>query len=513
MTDFIKKNTILRTGSVFFSLFFMMNCKIYSDNGLYVKYPQHVVSEKDIKLLYDITSYDYNLKRRIIKQQIFDAILQQIHNAETFIVMDFFLWNDWEGKLDTGAIHRRLSSELADALIKKKKKQPLIRIVCLTDQINRIYGTDDPPFYEKLMQADIDIVFTDLSMLHDTNKIYSWPAKVMAPAFQLFRWADGRCVSNPFDREPKKVKLSQIFSLLHFKANHRKVVVTDSKANLIATISSFNPADGSSAHSNLGIQIRGRPALDALKSELCCIRWSAKNNGLLNNDRSHFESSFSFIWEKAAQNIPVNNHLNEEKAVAQLVTEGKIKEKILEMFNRTSKGDKARISLFYLSDIKVIKAIVQAAKRGLITEIILDPNRDAFGRKKNGIPNRAVAAILMKHSKNGSIKVRWADTHGEQFHLKAASITNGKNGKYELICGSANWTRRNIGNFNMETDIYLENASQTVSEYNHLFDSLWTNADGLSYTVNYEVYAIKGFQLFNKKVLYFIQESTGLGTF
>ena len=65
----------------------------------------------------------------------------------------------------------------------------------------------------------------------------------------------------------------------------------------------------------------------------------------------------------------------------------------------------------------MIQALIAAAKRGVAVRVILDPNKDAFGRTKNGIPNRSVATELAAAS-DGAIKVRWFRTHGEQFHSK-----------------------------------------------------------------------------------------------
>ncbi len=50
--------------------------------------------------------------------------------------------------------------------------------------------------------------------------------------------------------------------------------------------------------------------------------------------------------------------------------------------------------MFYLSERQIIKALIAAQQRGVQVRVLLDPNKDAFGREKNGIPNRQVAAEL-----------------------------------------------------------------------------------------------------------------------
>src|SRR6185369_17305668 len=84
-------------------------------------------------------------------------------------------------------------------------------------------------------------------------------------------------------------------------------------------------------------------------------------------------------------------------------------------------GDAIDVAMFYLSERDVVRALISAAKRGVSVRVILDPNKDAFGRTKNGIPNRSVATELAAAS-DGAIKVRWFRTHGEQFHSKLVAM-------------------------------------------------------------------------------------------
>lgn len=68
--------------------------------------------------------------------------------------------------------------------------------------------------------------------------------------------------------------------------------------------------------------------------------------------------------------------------------------------------------MFYFSDRDIINALTNAADRGVNIKILMDPNKDAFGRTKDGTPNRQVASELHKHG----IKIRWCNTYGEQCH-------------------------------------------------------------------------------------------------
>ena len=111
-------------------------------------------------------------------------------------------------------------------------------------------------------------------------------------------------------------------------------------------------------------------------------------------------------------------------------------------------------------------------------------------RAKNGIPNRPVASELVAAS-DGAIHVRWYRTHGEQFHTKLVMVYGPE--RLWLTLGSANFTRRNLADYNLEANVAIEvprsaPLAQQVLEY---FDTLWSNraALGIEYTADFGVYA------------------------
>jgi phosphatidylserine/phosphatidylglycerophosphate/cardiolipin synthase-like enzyme len=167
--------------------------------------------------------------------------------------------------------------------------------------------------------------------------------------------------------------------------------------------------------------------------------------------------------------------------------------------------------MFYISDRKVIDALIDAAGRGVRVRLILDPNKDAFGHEKNGIPNRPVASELVAAS-GGAIHVRWYRTHGEQFHTKLVMVYGLE--RLWMSVGSANLTRRNIGDYNLEADVVVETARASplgaqVLEY---FETLWANRAGIGieYTADFGAYADPTQANY---WLYRLMESTGLSTF
>jgi phosphatidylserine/phosphatidylglycerophosphate/cardiolipin synthase-like enzyme len=167
------------------------------------------------------------------------------------------------------------------------------------------------------------------------------------------------------------------------------------------------------------------------------------------------------------------------------------------------------MAMFYLSHRDIVKALLAAAGRGASVRLILDANRDAFGREKNGVPNRPVARELVEKS-NGAVQVRWYDTHGEQFHTKMTVVRRATTTRVSL--GSSNLTRRNIDDLNLEAnlEVVMPTSSPldlTLSDY---FDRLWSNRDGASYTLPYQAFEDHS-RL--KTVQYRVMEATGLSTF
>ncbi|MBW7895417.1 MAG: hypothetical protein H3C27_09915, partial [Opitutaceae bacterium] len=138
---------------------------------------------------------------------------------------------------------------------------------------------------------------------------------------------------------------------------------------------------------------------------------------------------------------------------------------------------------------------------------LLDQNRDAFGYAKDGVPNKPVAAELTAAHPN--ITVRWYDTRGEQFHAKAVLVHRADRGL--LLAGSANLTRRNLADLNLETNLVLDAPADfpALTAARDWFDSLWHSRIGPA-TLPYAAGADDSLL---RRWKYRVQEATGLGTF
>jgi hypothetical protein len=452
--------------------------------------PSLAVAASEVRFLKDLT-YANPQGTVIHEQQIFDEVFSIIDSAETFIVADFFLFNDLMGA--ESAVYRPLSRQLADRLLAKKRAQPQLTILLITDPINEVYGGVKSQVLEELRGAGIDVVVTNLVRLRDSNPLYSpwWR--------MLVQWwgneADEGSMPNPFDTGPSKITLRSWLALANFKANHRKLVVADhASGTLNGLITSANPHDGSSAHSNVAVRFTGDLAKHLVDSELAIARFSGWNG---------------HVYASAKEPAAIGD--NSQAVNVSYITEQGVRDHLLSAIHGTRNGDAVRIATFYISDRKVIDALLAASNRGVGVQLILDANRDAFGRTKDGVPNRPVANELVTKS-GGKIEVRWYRTHGEQFHTKLAFIT--RSDRLIASVGSANLTRRNIGNYNLEANVAMEMSAALplAGEMLGYFNRLWNNEGptGTEYTAPFGAYQDTDRAKYWR---YRLMEATGLSTF
>jgi HKD family nuclease len=283
--------------------------------------------------------------------------------------------------------------------------------------------------------------------------------------------------------------------LLNFKANHRKVVLTDYNQNgdsgFSTLVTSANPHDGSSAHSNVAIRVDNALWQDVLKTETAVAELSGRTLVL----------PAEITQTTIAQ-------ANENTLAVQLLTEEAIKQRILSEINALKAGDSLDIAMFYLAERDVVHALRQADERGATLRLLLDPNKDAFGREKGGVPNRQVAHELMSES-SGNTTVRWCYTTGEQCHSKMLLFSSGTT--TILIQGSANLTRRNIDGFNLETNLVIvgDSATDSFIKARQFFSQQWNNEQDRQASVAYSEYADTSYL---KTLRYRVMEWTGLSS-
>ncbi len=454
--------------------------------GINFRGASHLIPAADVVFLKDLT-YRGPEGRKVHEQEIFDALFAAIDRAEETVLLDMFLFNSY----GSGSIVplRPLAAELASRLVARKERRPTIGIDFITDPINVVYGGAPSARITALRAAGINVIMTDLSRLRDSNPIYSafWRSFI-----EWFGNDDGGGPApHPFSKGAPTVTLRSYFSMLNFRANHRKVFLSESGGRVTSIISSANPHDGSSAHSNVALQVTGAIGRDIFFTEGAVARFSGGKIG------------------RAPASRGITADPGGGMAAVVLLTENRIEEAILDTIGECGQGDDLWLAMFYLADRHVVEALLEAAERGARIRLVLDPNRDAFGYEKNGIPNRPVAHELVDKS-GGAIAIRWYDTQGEQYHSKMVYAERA-DGSATVILGSANLTRRNLDSYNLELDVMVSARADIppMKDIRDYFERVWNNRGGL-YTVAYETYADDSTI---RAMIYRFQEFTGLCSF
>jgi len=412
------------------------------------------------------------------EQQVFDAVFSMIGQARRRIVLDAFLFNDFAGA--GGAPLRPLSAELEQALAKRMAQVPALRVAFITDPINTVYGSLRSPPLDRLEAAGATVVFTDLSRLRASNPLWSGPWALCC------EWAGNSSgtgwLPDPFGADP--ITLRGWLALPNFRANHRKILVVDRGESWEALVTSANPHDASSAHGNVALRFSGDAALDLLASEAAVAAFSG--------------ARLADLPAPAPEAQVAGPRLR-------VLTESAIRDAVLETLAVAGPGERVDLAMFYLSHRAVVGALLAAKARGAALRVLLDPNEDAFGRKKNGVPNRQVAAELV----DAGVPVRWCDTHGEQCHAKFL-LHQGEQGSV-LLLGSANFTRRNLDDLNLETSVQLAAPADhpAMRDAADWFDEAWSNPPGRRFSVEYARYADDAF---SRRTWYRIGEALGLST-
>ncbi|MFB4165250.1 phospholipase D family protein [Alteribacillus sp. JSM 102045] len=488
MQTIVKRSLKYRRVQIFLGLvsFVFLIVSAVSIYGAFKPLPDGVSYEGEphaaekIEFLYDLTYEGEDGLNR--DQVIFDKFHNIIDEAEEFVIVDMFLFND---DYDRTMEFPSLSQEVTNTLIQKKQSRPDMTMIVMMDRINTFYGSYSTDLLNELKENDIHVFFSNLKPLRDSNPVYSG---VYRTFFQWFGTEGNGWLPNAFSPDAPDVTLRSYLELLNFKANHRKTVVTEKKGMVM----SANPHDASAYHSNVGFVLEGDILQDMIETEKTVAVMSGAEKELFH----------SLQADDAQGSVDKDNYK------VQLLTEGKIKKHLLQEIKDTKKGEAIIMGAFYLSDRDVISALMEASENGAKVNLLLDANKDAFGREKNGIPNRTVAHELVAKT-NGKVNVRWYRTNGEQYHTKMVLFEHGEFST--LIGGSANYTKRNLHDLNLETNVKItgESSTKVMKDAAEYFNTLWKNED-YTYTESFETYADDSRFSY---ILYRFQEWSGMSGF
>lgn len=443
-----------------------------------LSYESAAIPADSVTFLHDLTYQKEG--RKVREQQIFPHIFGMIDSAERFVVLDLFLFNsDHDSDTDYDGVAQELTARLIQGIEARG-----LKVVLVTDPINTFYGAYDNPYLKQLEAAGAEVVITDLSKLRDSNPIYSGFYRLGVSPFGV---SQARTIINPFSADSPKVSVSALLRMFNFKANHRKLIITET--GILAA--SANPHDASSNHSNIALYVESPELVkSALEAEQAVISFSGSKTDLTDFTPTAGKAAPAGMYDVA------------------LLTESRILDRMRQSIQQTGPGDRISIGVFYLSHRAFIGDLVEATDRGVKIRIVLDANKDAFGRQKNGIPNRQTAQELMKKGR-GNIEIRWYLTQGEQFHSKLMKVDT--SGDTVLFGGSSNFTRRNFEDLNLEANLVVTGPpdAPAFKAADAWFERIWSNQEG-TYTGGLELFADKSL---TKVWLYRLMESTGLSTF
>ena len=458
--------------------------------GTHVASAVCIVPASDVALIADITAADA-WGHPAVSQGIFDAVLQVIRGARRFVVLDFAAFGADAGATAAGAPFpsRHIASELTDALLARQREQPGLALLFITDPANESYGAVPSPDLQLLRAGGIQVVPANLNPLRDSNLVYSGLWRL------TLRWWDGP--SGPLGASTRR---------LNFKADDRKLVLADDgRDGLVAIIGSANPMDSQSGWSNVAVRITGNTLQALLESELDIARFSGWRkpdsfaSALTALPRASAPPCASApdppaptpVSATTATGTPAVAELPPDaSARVQVLTEGALREALLARLDVAASSDSIDAALFHLADRGVIEALLEASRRGASVRLILDPNETASSGGMEGLPNQPVASELVSRSA-GAIRVRWYRTHGERFHGALVLICRPRDAW--LTAGSAQLTRRNLEDYNLEASVAIEVArdSPLAQQAHEYFDTLWGNraALGIEYTADFAAFA------------------------
>ena len=304
-------------------------------------------------------------------------------------------------------------------------------------------------------------------------------------AFQWFGDSQDGWLPNPMAKSAPDITIRSYLRLLNVKANHRKVMVTENEGFVL----SANPHDASGYHSNVGVRLNGPILKEIVEGERAIATFSK-------GDEAKFPT------------VEVDSSSEDGPMTIRYVTESKIQDAAIRAMESAKAGETIWIGMFYLADRDLIMAIQEAAERGVFVKLILDPNTNAFGRDKSGLPNLPVAAELNTVNPD-QIEIRWYEVGKEQYHPKLLYVEGEQK---TVVLGSGNYTTRNMNDYNLEADVEVVGEEDTVffDDVDSYFKRLWNNEDG-TFTLEYD--KVQTDLPIGKYLIYWLQKVTWTMTY
>jgi len=344
--------------------------------------------------------------------------LQTVGRAEQTIVLD----------------QSPLAHELADALLLRKRQRPNLKIMLVTDPRDEVYGGTSAQTLSALERAGIIVARVRLERLRDSDPLYS----------SLWRL----CVdwwSDPFDEKPAGMTLTSALRRRNLKADGRQLLIADDGAGGWTSIVMTTASAGAPASADAGLEIRGHLARDIVVSELRIAAWSTDDDRL-----------------PAAPPVPGRGVGTID---ARFLAEGAILLALRDAISAAGSGDSIKIAVQDFGERQLVNALLRAARRGARVQLVLD----------SGLAGTRASAGELMNARTGGIEVRWRT---RQTRGAAGYAVIQHRGDVWVVAGSANFTRRNVGDLDLEADIELHMPARAgpARAAGELFAKEWLSA-------------------------------------
>lgn len=466
--------------------------------------PPQLHAENQVELLIDFCGWNPQTgEREVVSMEIIDRAVRMIAEAEDVLVMSFFLFDNLHAR---EAPPEEIAGRIGDAILARRREHPEMPIVLILDLLHKAWDRRESEIVRELRDAGVIVVYSDVlgtraaSRFGMYHHMHTLGRMVNPLTFGLLDVAADLIGRAPLPipggkLDGEQVTLNMLAAGLHFKANHRKLIVSGKGGRLEAMVTSWNPHDPSAHHANHALVLHGDPAAyvyallraDVAKSLQLAGRYVDRD---ADGRRPKLRELDTMLPPGLGeyQNIHTSHPADRlpddvdpappQQAKVAIASESAIEAMLLHWLQSVGPGDEVRVQMFYLSRIPVLQALLDAAERSeQPVKILLDPNRTGINTVRDGTPNVQAARFLLQQAelRDVPIEVRWYATSGEQNHAKAMSIINPTTGKAQLMLGSANWTRKNLAGINLEANAFVESAPGVTAAFNDAFDVLWFN--------------------------------------
>lgn len=435
-----------------------------------------------VRFLRDLSAADAN-GAPLVEQQIDAELLGMIARARQLVLLDTGLFGDLPAAGPQASRLRTalpVAASFVEALARAKTQHPELAVLVLTDpSTQKMDG--NAALLARLATAGVEVIGVDVTRLRPADAVFTsfWSLCCgwWSRAVPVAAWP------NPLEVGPPTVSMQLWGQLRNYQRSHRQILLADDGAAQLTAMLFSRPLHAEAGiQSATALQLAGAALEPLIESEFALAQFSGWSDGGAMQVRAQ--------RLLAQQRLVPPIGTGGDGGRARVVTEGAIGTTLVARIDATRKGEQLVVAALYLAQRELVRALLDAARRGVSIRLLLDPNKDGYGFSHSGIPNRQVASELIAAS-DGAIRVRWYRTHGEQFSAGLVLIEGAD--RVWMMIGTADLSRRDLGDYDLAAAgvVDLPAGSAPCVDALGWFDALWYNRapGGTEYTSDADVYA------------------------